>query len=82
MDFSAFMDGVFSFAQNHISIIIVLGLGFLFFMYRKPKLFFRILFFVLFLAGLFYTIATVGSLGAEHKKGLICQEEEQYDSNR
>ena len=81
MDFSVLTDGILSFAQSHIFVVIVVGLGSLFFMYRKPKLFFSILFFVLFLGGLFYTITTVGGLGAEHKKGLIYQEEEQSESN-
>ncbi len=57
--------------------MIELGLSSLFFMYRKPKLFFSILFFVLFLAGLFYMITAMGGLGTEQKKGLIYVEEEQ-----
>ena len=84
MDFLVLTDGILSFAQSHIFVVIVVGLGSLFFMYRmyrKPKLFFSILFFILFLGGLFYAITTVGGLGAEHKKGLIYQEEEQSDSN-
>ncbi len=81
MDFSVFKDGISSFAQCHIFIVIVVGLGSLFILYRRPKLFFSILFLVLFLGGLFYTITTVGGLGAEHKKGLMYQEEEQSGSN-
>jgi hypothetical protein len=45
------MDSIVSFAQNHTVIVIVLALGLLFFMYRKPKLFFGILFLGLFLEG-------------------------------
>jgi ABC-type microcin C transport system permease subunit YejB len=81
MYFWAIMDGILSFAQSHIFVVIVFGLGSLFILYRRPKLFFSILFLVLFLGGLFYTITTVGGLGAEHKKGLIYQEEEQSESN-
>jgi hypothetical protein len=82
VDFSRLMDGFGSFAQNHTIIVIVLVLGFLFFIYRKPKVFFSILFLGLFLAGLFYMITTVGGLGTEQKKRLIHEEEKQYDSNR
>jgi hypothetical protein len=62
------MDGIVSFAQNHTVIVIVLGLGLLFFVYRKPKLFFSLLFLGLFLAGLYYMITSVPVLGWDRKK--------------
>lgn len=75
------MDSIVSFAQNHTVIVIVLALGLLFFMYRKPKLFFGILFLGLFLAGLYYMITTMAGSAAEQKKRMIPQEEKQSDNN-
>lgn len=82
MDFSGFMDGIVSFAQNNTVIAIVLALGLLFFMYRKPKLFFGLLFLGLFLAGLYYMITTMAGSGSEQKKRLIQEEEKQSDNSR
>lgn len=81
MDFSEFMDTIVSFAQNHTVIAIVLALGLLFFMYRKPKLFFGLFFLGLFLAGLYYMITTLAGSGLEQKKRIIPSEEKQSDRN-
>jgi len=75
------MDGIVSFAQNHTIIVIVLALGLLFFAYRKPKLFFSLLFLGLFLAGVFYVITRTAGPGSEQKK-MILEEEKQSDNNR
>ena len=75
------MDSIVSFAQNHTVIAIVLALGLLLFMYRKPKLFFGFLLLGLFLAGLYYMIATMAGSGSEQKKRMIPQEEKQSDNN-
>ena len=80
MDFSGFMDGIVSLAQHNTVIAIVIALGLLFFMVRKPKLFFGILFFVLFMVALFYMIANMAGSGLEQKKRLMGQEEKQSDS--
>jgi hypothetical protein len=79
MDLSGFMDSIISFAQNNTIIAIVLALGFLYFLYRKPKLFFLLLFLGLFLYGLFYMITSMGGSGAAQKKKMIQQEEKQAD---
>lgn len=81
MDFSRSMDGIFSLAQNNPIIVIVLVLGLLFFMYRKPKLFFSLLGLGLLLAGLFYLIMSMAGSGSEKKKALT-HGEEQSDTNR
>jgi hypothetical protein len=81
MDFSRFTDSVVSFAQNNPIIVIVLVLGLLFFMYRKPKLFFGFLGIGLLLAGLFYLIMSISGQGSEKKKALT-HEEEQSDTIR
>jgi hypothetical protein len=62
------MDGIVSLAQNHTVIVIVLGLGLLFFVYRKLKLFFVLLFLRLFLVGLFYMITSLARSGSEQRK--------------
>jgi hypothetical protein len=82
MDFSEWMDSVISFAQNNTIIAIVVALGLLFFLYRKPKLFFVLLFLGLFLVGLFYMIASLAGPGAAQKKKMIHQEEKQSDNIR
>jgi multisubunit Na+/H+ antiporter MnhC subunit len=75
------MDGIVSLAQNNPIIVIVLVLGLLFFMYRKPKLFFSLLGIGLLLAGLFYLIMSMAGSGSEKKKALT-HGEEQSDTNR
>ncbi len=74
------MDSIVSFYQNHTVIVIVLALGLLFFVYRKPKLFFLLLFLGLFLAGLLYMITSITGSGSEQKKRLIPKEEKQSDN--
>ena len=81
MDFSKFMDGFVSFAQNNPIIVIVLAVGVLFFIYRKPKLFFGLLGLGLLLVGLFYLIMSISGQGSEKKKTLT-HEEEQSDTTR
>jgi hypothetical protein len=79
VDFSGLMDGIISFAQNNTVIAIILALGLLYFLYRKPKLFFIVLFLGLFLAGLYYMVTSMGGSGSAQKKRLIQQEEKQSD---
>jgi hypothetical protein len=79
MDLSGFMDSIISFAQNNTVIAIVLALGLLYFLYRKPKLFFILLFIGLFLVGLFYMITSVAGPGSAQKKKMLQQEEKQSD---
>jgi len=77
-----FMDGIVSFAQNHVIIVILIVLGLIFLMVRKPKLFFSLLALGLILAGLFYLIMNMAGSGAEKKSKLIEEKEEQFDTNR
>jgi multisubunit Na+/H+ antiporter MnhC subunit len=81
MDFSRSVEGIVSFAQNNPIIVIVLVLGLLFFMYRKPKLFFSLLGLGLLLAGLLYLIMNIAGSGSEKRKALT-HEEEQSETNR
>ncbi len=82
MDFSGITDGIVPIAESHTGIIIALALGLLFFIYRRPKLFFTLLFLGLFLVGLYYLITNMASSGSEQKKRLISEEEEQLDNDR
>jgi Ca2+/Na+ antiporter len=82
MDFSRFMDGILSFAQNHVIIVIVLALVLLYFMYRKPKLVLGILLLGLFLVGLLYFITSISRSGSEQEKKLIHEGEKELDTNR
>jgi hypothetical protein len=76
------MNDIVSFAQNHVVIVIVIAIGLLFFLYRKPKLFFGMLFIGLLVAGLFYLIMYVSGPGKEQKEKLIHEEEKQVDTDR
>jgi multisubunit Na+/H+ antiporter MnhC subunit len=82
MDFSRFMDGIVSFAQNNPIIAIVVAVGILFFIYRKPKLFFGLLGLGILLMGLFYLIVSISGQGSEKKKALTHEKEEQSDTIR
>ena len=82
MGFSQFMDTILSFAQNHTIIVIVLALVLLYFMYRKPKVFFGILLLGLILVGLFYMIMSIAGSGSEEKKRLFREDEKKVDTNR
>ena len=75
------MDGIVSFAQGHTVIVIALALGMVFFLCRKPKLFFFFLFLGFFLAGLFYMITNMAGSGSEQKRRLIHGEEKQSDND-
>ena len=82
MDFSSFMESIVSYAQGHTVLVIALALCFLFLLYRRPKLFFGMLFLCLFLAGLYYMIMSIAGTGSERKKGILFEEGKQTDSNR
>ncbi len=79
MNFSRYTESIVSFAQNNPIILIIIVLGLLFFVYRKPKLFFGLLGLGLVLAGLLYLVMTMAGSGSEKKKALT-HEEEQSDT--
>ncbi len=82
MGFSEWMDTIISFAQNNTIIAIVVALALLVFIYRKPKLFFFLLFIGLFLGAVFYMISSIAGPGASQKKKMIYQEEKQSNNIR
>jgi multisubunit Na+/H+ antiporter MnhB subunit len=77
------MAGIVSFAQNHVLIVILIVLGLIFLMIRKPKLAFSLLVLGLILVGLFYLVMNIAGSGSEKKSKLLEEEkEEQVDTNR
>ncbi len=76
------MDSIISFVQNNTVIAIVVAVGLLILISRKPKLFLGILFLGLFLAVLFYLITSMAGSGSRQKKRLLLEEEKQSDVNR
>jgi len=72
-----------SFAQHHaILVILIILVGLILLIVRKPKLFFSLIGLGLLLAGLVYLIMSVSGPGSEQKKKLIQEEEEQSDVDR
>jgi len=76
------MDSIISFVQNNTVIAIVIAVGLLILIYRKPKLFLSILFLGLFLAVLFYLITSMAGSGSKQKKRLLFEDEKQSDTSR
>jgi multisubunit Na+/H+ antiporter MnhC subunit len=69
--------------QNHaIIVILIIVLGLILHMVRKPKLFFSLIGLGLLLAGLVYVILSISGSGSEQKKKMIHGEEEQSDTDR
>ena len=71
MDFSAIIDSVESFLKVNILIAITVGALLVFLLFKKPKLFLTIFFISLLLAGAFYLISNVSSIGVSHKGKMI-----------
>ncbi|MGB7573078.1 MAG: hypothetical protein WBN53_04395 [Thermodesulfobacteriota bacterium] len=71
-----------SFAQTHTIIVILIVLGLIIFMVRKPKLFFSLVGLGLLLAGLFYLILIISGSGSDQKRKMIHEEEKQLDTDR
>ena len=76
------MGPMVSFAQTQTIIVILIVLGLIIFMVRKPKLVFSLIGLGLLLAGLFYLILIISGSGSEQKKKMIHEEEKQLDTDR
>jgi len=76
------MDSIVFFIQNNTVIAIVIAVGLLLFIYRKPKLFFGILFLGLFLALLYYLIMSLAGSGSKQERKLMHEGEREVDTNR
>jgi Ca2+/Na+ antiporter len=76
------MDSIISFIQNNTVIAIAIAVILLFLIYRKPKLFFGILFLGLFLALLYYLIMSLAGSGSKQERKLMHEGEREVDTNR
>lgn len=63
-------------------IAIVVTLGLIVFMVRKPKLFFGLIGFGLLLAGLIYLILNLSSSSSEQKKKMLREDDTQFETER
>jgi len=71
-----------SLAQTHTIIVILIVLGLIIFLVRKPKLFFSLIGLGLLLTGLVYLILTISGSGSEQKEKMLHEEENQLDTER
>ena len=76
------MDSIISFVQNNTLTAIVIGVVLLILIYRKPKLFFGILFLGLILAVSYYLVMSMAGSGSKEKKRLLLEGEKQSDTDR
>ena len=76
------MDSIILYIQNNTVIAIGIGVILIFLIYRKPKLFFGLLFLGLFLAVTYYMIMNVAGSGSKQEKKLIHEEEKELDIGR
>ncbi len=70
MDFTIYQD-VFTYFQNNLIAAIAAVVIIALFMYKKPKLFFLLLFLSGIILGVMYIINTVSDIGTGHKKAIV-----------
>jgi len=71
MDFTGSIINIIAFFQDNLLITFAVAILLVFLLFRKPKLFFTVLFIALVLAGVFYIISYVSDVGTSHKKTII-----------
>ena len=71
MDFSSVMSTIIAYFQTHIAIAILTAIVILYLLFRRTKLFFILLLIIAVLAGVFYMISSVSSVGMQQKNILI-----------
>jgi hypothetical protein len=74
MDFWAIIKSIIIFFQANLLVTIAIAIILIFLLWRKPKLFFLILFIALLLSGVLYLILDVSSTGIYQKEQLIQKE--------
>ncbi len=74
MSFFEIINSIISFFQANLIIATAFAILLIVLLWRKPKLFFLILFIVLLLSGVLYMILDVSSTGVYHKENLIHKE--------
>ncbi|MGA1869816.1 MAG: hypothetical protein ACMUJM_14875 [bacterium] len=75
MDFSEVLHIIITFFQNNLIITIAVSIVLVFLLFRKPKLFFSLLFLGLLLVGMLYLVLDISSTGKSHKNKLIHQDQ-------
>ncbi|OHE55743.1 MAG: hypothetical protein A2Z47_13825 [Thermodesulfovibrio sp. RBG_19FT_COMBO_42_12] len=75
MSFLEIINSIISFFQANLIIAIVVAILLIFLLWRKPKLFFLVLFIVLLLTGVLYMISDMSSTGVYHKQKLLQKED-------
>ncbi len=74
------MDTIIHFIHNNTITAAGIAVIILFLIFRKPKLFFGILFLGVFLAVVYYMIMNVADSGSKQKKELLTEQEKQSDT--
>jgi hypothetical protein len=71
MDFSVIVNSAVTLLKNNLPIVVVMTFILVILLFRKPKLFFMILFITLLLGSVLYVISDVSSTGVSQKQELI-----------
>jgi hypothetical protein len=71
MFFTALIDSIITFFQEHLLFTLAFAIVLLFLLFRKPKVFLTISAIVLLLLGILYLISDVSSTGVTYKEKLI-----------
>ncbi len=74
MDFSSVINAIITYFQTHIVVAIVTAIVLLYLLFRRTSLFFTLLLIALIVAGVFYMISAVSSVGVQQKNILIHKE--------
>lgn len=71
MIFTAVIDSIITFFQDHLLFAVAFAIVLLFLLFRRPKVFFTISAIVLLLLGILYLISNLSSTGVTYKEKLI-----------
>jgi hypothetical protein len=71
MNFTAVIDSIIIFFQDHLFFALAFAIVLLFLLFRKPKVFLTISAIVLLLLGILYLISDISSTGVTYKEKLI-----------
>jgi len=71
MFFTALIEGIINFFQDHLLFALAFAIVLLFLLFRKPKVFLTVSAIVLLLLGILYLISNIASTGVTYKEKLI-----------
>jgi hypothetical protein len=79
MDFLTMIKTIFvNYFQQNIYVAIALGVIFCLLLFRKPRVFFSIIFITMFLTGVLYLISTLSTTGAFQQQRIVQEEKQLY----